>query len=667
MIPSLAFIGEAGLDVRDHYDVAHGLAAMEATAKLGTQIGDLIHELQRERGMSSLFLSSKGQTYGSELQVQRQATDARLALYSHSIDASIAGYAGSQTEERIRKANVALVGLSAIRDRVSSQQTTARDAISFYSATIADLLAEVESMAAGTTNADLERKIGAYLNLLNLKEKAGQERAAGAAGFAAGKFPPELFQRYLELASAQRTYEQIILLSLDSSERQLFQSAMADSSTVDVERYRQGAFDAFAGTAPLSLEATEWFRLSTKRIDRLKAVEDSLATDLLRQSTTLRQSAEWESLKQLLAILSVVILVGLFGIVLTSSIVAPLAALTTMMRRLADGDRAIETPALGQRDELGAMAEAAQFFKERLIAADLQSRETSASHARQKEQIIEQDRIVAAFDAEITQFLTHLAAAADHLQNMAEALTSAAANTNQRTLVVASATEQASTNVKMVASSAEELAASIGEIGRQVRQSSEISENAMKEAHRAEGRVAELAQSAQKIGAVVQLINLVASQTNLLALNATIEAARAGEAGKGFPVVATEVKILASQTANATEEISQQVLAIQSQTEDVVTVIQSIVAVIGQVHEISVGILDAVTQQSTATGEIARNVEQAAAGTAEVSSNVAGVQQSAAETGIAAQQVLQASDGLTRESSELRKSVRTFLGNIRPA
>jgi len=176
-----------------------------------------------------------------------------------------------------------------------------------------------------------------------------------------------------------------------------------------------------------------------------------------------------------------------------------------------------------------------------------------------------------------------------------------------------------------------------------------------------------LAEAANKIGEVVELITDIADQTNLLALNATIEAARAGDAGKGFAVVASEVKNLANQTAKATDEIGTQIGGIQTATKEAVAAIEQITKTISEIDEVASGIASAVEQQGAATQEIARNVEQAAAGTQEVSSNIGGVSQAAGETGTAATQIHGAADGLSQQSERLRAEVDRFLANVRTA
>jgi uncharacterized protein YoxC len=217
---------------------------------------------------------------------------------------------------------------------------------------------------------------------------------------------------------------------------------------------------------------------------------------------------------------------------------------------------------------------------------------------------------IAEFDGTAKQVVQTVSNAAETLQRMAHSMSATAEEAARQSTAVAAASEQASGNVSTVAAAAEELSSSIAEIGRQVAESTKISNQAAEDANRTNAKVQALAAAAQKIGDVVKLINDIAGQTNLLALNATIEAARAGEAGKGFAVVASEVKSLATQTAKATEDIAAQVKAIQAATGDSVQAIEGITGTIGRINEIATTIASAVEEQGAATQEIARNVQR---------------------------------------------------------
>jgi len=200
-----------------------------------------------------------------------------------------------------------------------------------------------------------------------------------------------------------------------------------------------------------------------------------------------------------------------------------------------------------------------------------------------------------------------------------------------------------------------------------VQQSTDIAGQAATEAERTNTVVSGLAEAAQKIGEVVNLITDIADQTNLLALNATIEAARAGDAGKGFAVVANEVKSLANQTARATEDIGREIGSVQTETRTAVSAIESISGIIGRINEVTSTIASAVQEQDAATQEIARNVQQASQGTAEVSSTIVGVTEAAREAGSAAENVLQATSSLNEQSTQLKSMVERFLADVRAA
>ncbi|MBH0239511.1 methyl-accepting chemotaxis protein [Methylobrevis albus] len=210
----------------------------------------------------------------------------------------------------------------------------------------------------------------------------------------------------------------------------------------------------------------------------------------------------------------------------------------------------------------------------------------------------------------------------------------------------ASAATQTSSNVQAVASGAEELAASVQEISRQLSTALNVTTEAVDQAERTTGIVAGLSTSAQKIGAVVELISSIAAQTNLLALNATIEAARAGEAGRGFAVVASEVKNLATQTAKATEEIGAQIDAVQTTAGSAAQAIGSIAATISRINEISSGIATAVEEQASVTRDMSENMQVAATGVETIVGNMGAIASASEEVNTAAIQVRTASAGL---------------------
>jgi methyl-accepting chemotaxis protein len=271
------------------------------------------------------------------------------------------------------------------------------------------------------------------------------------------------------------------------------------------------------------------------------------------------------------------------------------------------------------------------------------------------------------FEQSVGNIVTTVAAAATELEHTARSMSSIAEATSGKAVAVSAAAEQATTSVSQVANSTEELNQAVGEISRQVTQASRIASAGVVRARTTSDIMTQLSQTAEKIGQVVSLISDIAAQTNLLALNATIESARAGEAGRGFAVVAAEVKALAGQTSKATEEIGQQIAAMQDISRQSVAAISEIQSTINEIDSVSTAISAAVEEQSATTREISRSTGEAAVGTKEVTRHITEVQREASETGDAATQVVEASSELGRQAEQLRRQVDTFLASLRAA
>ncbi|HXB78121.1 MAG TPA: methyl-accepting chemotaxis protein [Bradyrhizobium sp.] len=409
--------------------------------------------------------------------------------------------------------------------------------------------------------------------------------------------------------------------------------------------------------------------------DANRSVRTALNNDLETLSKVYaersRRIAQQTELNQRLAFLLTclgglaLVLVGVGVFIIARSVARPLSAITTTIKRVAEGTEGIEVPHTDREDEIGALARAIRIFQEAMDRnRNLNSQVLQDSRARD-ERTRQIESSVEAFRTAIGSVLGAVNDNASAMRGTAQSIAKLASDASGRATAAAAATEQASSNVFAVASAAEELSTSIEEIGRQVRQSADVVEQAGQRTEKSVAEIESLAAATQRIDGVLNLIQAIAEQTNLLALNATIEAARAGEAGRGFAVVAHEVKSLAGQTAKATSEIGQNVSMIQTSTRNAVDAVREIGSAVREINEVTANIAGAVEQQDAATREISANAQLAADGNSTLVVNIGSLNDAMGDTNKAASSVLSASSELTSTAELLSREVEKFFRNLR--
>lgn len=387
-----------------------------------------------------------------------------------------------------------------------------------------------------------------------------------------------------------------------------------------------------------------------------------------RQNNQATESAK-SGKATIIAMSSMVALFGLlFGYVLSAKGIAkPLNASVDVLKKLANNDLDVDVANANRKDEIGDVARAAEFFKDSLI------KQREMVEAEKREQVLKEKRqqrvqeLIQSFDANATQTVSTVAAASTQLSQTAEGMSKIADETNRQSVEVASASEQASHNVQSVASAAEEMAATVQEISRQIAISNNMVQDAMTKAEAADASSRELVDMSGAVGAIATLIEDIAGQINLLALNATIESARSGEAGKGFAVVANEVKNLATQTAKATEQIRQQLDGVQKTAVNVADVLLSVREAIGKVDETSATIAAAVEEQAAATQEIVSNMNTATQGVEQINGGIFSIKGGTDSTTAATREVLDAARMLSVQAEKMDGEVKSFLRDIQAA
>jgi methyl-accepting chemotaxis protein len=505
-----------------------------------------------------------------------------------------------------------------------------------------------------------------------VRDSGGQAALQLSGAFATGRLPPEARQNYTKfITGAEYTWNALeaLVAGLQLPPSLVEAMAAAKSGYFDPQHLSgsEKLLNAAIAGDKLGLTSGEW---RTGAVARLGTAV-TLAERALAEAKGYT-AAQWASARRALildlTLLITFVALAIGGMVLVGRrAITPLHIIRDGMLKVAAGDLSVDIGYGERKDEIGALAGALATFKQQAVEKariEQQERERNAG-AMNRQQAIEDS--IGEFESQMRGTLDQLSDASNQMRTTSDGMSAVSTETNATIQVAAKASDEASVNVQNVASAAEELSASINDISRQASHAASIASRAVDQARATDGTVQGLAQTANRIGEVVGLINDIASQTNLLALNATIEAARAGEAGRGFAVVASEVKSLASQTAKATEDISGQIADIQKVAGEAIQAIQTIGGIIGEVNEVATAIAAAVEEQGAATQEITRSTQQAAQGTKNVSDNIGGVSAGADATGAAAQNVKTASELVARQSQQLRGQVDAFLGRIRAA
>ncbi|MEM1399853.1 MAG: nitrate- and nitrite sensing domain-containing protein [Pseudomonadota bacterium] len=632
--------------------------------ELAPAISGLVHELQKERGMSAGFIGSKGASFSDAIGTQRSDTDVALANFNELV-----GQPSGRLDIPIfvspyEKATQALAKLENVRSSVDRFDYSVGEMAGFYTPLISELLNMVESMVKVIDDGRAKRPLLGYAALLQAKERAGIERAMGAAGFGAGEFPQQVYRNFIRLGAMQDTFFTTFRRYGMAEDVAFFEEQVSATNHGEYEEYRSLATGAPFGSDISGVTGPQWFVASTGRIDAIKQVEDQVATSIGEIAKGLANGAMGAFWFLLVSLVGLLALCAVLSYVIAQSVAVPIKRLAITMRALASNDFSVEVVGAGRTDEVGNMAKAVQVFKVNAEQRFQLEREGQIERDKERQR---QGYVADLVDGFRTSMNTNVSLVGDQttsMRNTAARLAEIAQSASSDAISAGGASEGASENVQTVAAATEELSSSIREISSQTAKAADLMTSAADTARATDTDVSALSEAAERIGQVVGLIREIAEQTNLLALNATIEAARAGDAGKGFAVVASEVKTLASQTAKATEEIASQISGIQNSTRGAVESIRRITSAVTDIRDMTTSIAGAVEQQQTATQEIAESVQAASSGTNTVSESVASVSGSIEQTADEAQTVEGASNTLSDATQTLMEEVERFLEDV---
>jgi len=628
VLPVVGFAVFMSLFVAAQFAQSARMEKVMEVAIFNRHISALVHEVQRERGMSAGFIASNGQgAFVGQLREQQARTDQALSTYNAAIGQLHRDQLTEGMNAHLDMVSAELTHLPDIRDRVRALPEAAGPVVSGYTAMVNELIELIaeETHAAEGGHGTVEIMVG-FLNLIHAKESAGLERAVGAGAFSRGEITPAQHTRAIELASEQNAYFKEFKELMGPYWAGQLEEALSRPESQGVETARLALVSAGYGSRLSGISGPEWFAASSERIEVLKSLERQVSELLIETAeqglSQAQSSSRWALALGLLGLLATLTLSS----AMVLSVVRPMSKITNSITQLAEGATNVDIEGVDRRDEVGSIARAATTFLNRLIDREESTKRTSRlerTSMRERARLLED---MSHKVKEATQVsVGGIADQAATLRQRSESIEGVLAQAGQNARDANAATTTTLEQTDRASELASELTRAIAEVTEQITRGDQLARSAMSKADTSRDGVESLKQAADQIGDFIGIITGLAEQTNLLALNATIEAARAGEAGKGFAVVASEVKSLAEQTNKSTTEIAERVSAIQSRTEETVGSIGEVADAIDSLGEVTAAVAAAMEEQRAATTSFAGFMETNQQALTEVAVKIDGV------------------------------------------
>nr|WP_282960007.1 methyl-accepting chemotaxis protein [Ciceribacter sp. L1K23] len=661
-------------------------------------IGDLVHQLQGERGMTAGFLSSKGQKLGKEMMAMREKAGPQLQSMNTVID-HISAEGEPALIRHVDTIRTELAMIADIRGRIDRLEVERGEAFAYYTGTIIHLMNLSREFSLAVTSKSVTGKLVAYSLLMNAKEVAGQERGMGNGYITAGAFDAKTYLQFIGLHGAQLALLNQYIELLPEDVRPQFKAEIESEDARKVQEYRSRMLSLEASRDLSGLDAREWFDFTTRRIEHLKEIENETLAGIIEDAKSLADS----ELRHLLVVVSIVgggfVLAFLMTGSLTYTVVRPLGMLTDAVQRLAAGEVDVHLIHSEGKDEIGRMGQAIrqcianseeQAAREReeelrqIAAKQAREREAEQERALRAEQIsFAVDQLAGGLDAlaagnlgyrvnrsfapDLDALRQNFNSSMDRLLDVMSTISDGTRTIHGGTKELQQAANSLAQRTERQAAALEEASASLGEVTGTLRDSAKRAEQvgmlvgrATVDARRSAEvvvstveAIGQIEQSSGQISQIIGVIDEIAFQTNLLALNAGVEAARAGEAGKGFAVVAQEVRELAQRSASAAREIKQ--LIERSARE-----VKAGVDLVGETGQALKGIEEHVARINDEVSAIVRATQEQSAALGEITAAINQMDQVTQQNAAMVEETNASTHGLATEADRLKEQMSVF-------
>ena len=603
LIPLLGLIMVSGNSIINHYREVRSFEKVIPLTNFAIHATALVHELQKERGMSSGYLGSNGESFGQELASQRTLTDkkrAELELFLAQTDTEIL----QKYVEPLSQSKTMLTELAGLRRQISNLSISAKDAIAFYSNANALFLDIISQIPTLSSNAAIQAKLVAYANFSRSKEQAGIERALLANTFALDNFAAGMYEKFIALLTRQNTYLEVFLSLARPEQTAYYHDYMQGDFVSATETMRQIALSKGI-QGGFGIKSQEWFKKQTDKINALKTIEDHLADDISTHAKTLNSYTQNQLLFGVLGTGTIILISSALFIVLRKDIAQQLGGEPSYVRKIADA-----------------------------VAQGHLSRRLNITH-----------NTVGIFAAIITMqkrladVIEDISMTSQQISEASYEVSGAAQSLSQ------SATEQ-SAHIQQTSAAIEQLTATVEQNHQNALTTEKIAVSTANAAKKGEQAVIETVQAMQEIAHKIEVIEDIAYKTNLLSLNAAIEAASAGAHGKGFAVVAAEVRKLAESTRITAAEIN--------------TLAGNSVEIAQKAGHLIASIVPDVGKTAQLIQEISTASKEQAIGISQINSSMLQLDKATQQNAAASEQLAATSEQLSEQAEQLQQAVAFF-------